>query len=143
MYKVERTFWWRNYHTSPDNSSFAVVNTFYKPDFFDEYLYDNQRLYGISNDEFKSHNYTMVRDFNGDNRLTTLGIFMTDIERGNQFVTLSDINWTTYYTSGSSGTINIIPGNETDLNKPGNFGAYPDHSDYNGYPSLHCRLYCH
>ncbi|MHA1820500.1 MAG: hypothetical protein ACTSVC_08515, partial [Promethearchaeota archaeon] len=131
MYKIERTFWWRNYHTSPDNSSFAVVNTFYKPDFFDEYLYDNQRLYGISNDEFKSHNYTMVRDFNGDNRLTTLGIFLTNIERGNQFITLSDINWTTYYTSGSSGSINMIPGNETDLNKPGTFGAYPDHSDYN------------
>ncbi|MHA1451595.1 MAG: hypothetical protein ACTSRD_01900 [Promethearchaeota archaeon] len=123
MWKCERTFHWDEYHVYPDNSSFSALNTYYDATNFDEFLYDNQRTFGLTN-EIISQDYTLVRDFNGGNSLTTLGIFLTGIENGSQYISLDEINWTTVYESGTPSIINIVPGNGTNLNN--SEGANPD-----------------
>ncbi|MBN2157207.1 MAG: hypothetical protein JW776_14275 [Candidatus Lokiarchaeota archaeon] len=125
MWKCERTFYWEQYHVSPDNSSFSAINTYYTATNFDEYLYDNQRTFGLTN-QITSHDYTLIRDFDGGNRLTTIGLFLTELEAGNAYIQLDEINWTSFYIPGSPSLVNIVPGNETNLDN--NDGPHP--SDY-------------
>ena len=58
MWKCERTFHWDEYHVSPDNSSFSALNTYYDATNFDEFLYDNQRSFGLTN-EITAQDYTL------------------------------------------------------------------------------------
>ena len=114
MWKCKRTFHWDEYHVSPVNSSFSALNTYYDATNFDEFLYDNKRSFGLTN-QITAQDYTIIRDFNGGNSLTTLGLFLTEIENGTQYIHLDEINWTTIYETGTPSLINIVPGNETDL----------------------------
>ncbi len=123
MWKCERTFHWDDYHVYPDNSSFSALNTYYDATNFDEFLYDNQRSFGLTN-AVTAQDYTLVHDFNGGNSLTTLGIFLTDIKNSSQYISLDEVNWTTIYEAGTPSTINIVPGNETNLNN--SEGSNPD-----------------
>ncbi len=114
MWKCERTIQWDSVHTSPDSSSFSAINTYYNESHFEEFLYNNQRTYGLTN-QITAQNYALIRDFDGSNSLTTLGLFLTNIKENSPNINLEEIYWTSSYQIGNPDTVNIVPGSETDL----------------------------
>ncbi len=114
MFKVERKFWFYDWRTTnPRNNSFAALNTFYSGSYFDEYIYDGQTMAtGLSNTGFQASNYTIIRDRSGDNYLTSLGVFITQLSKGYSGFTFSSLRWKVTYKDG---IVNFLPGNWTDL----------------------------
>ena len=133
MYKVERKLWFSKWHTTnPRNNSFAALNTFYSGERFDEYIYDGQTMTtGLQYTNFQVSNYTIIRDRSGDNDLTTLGVFITNLTTGNQYLDLTSLKWKVTYDT-LLGVVNFLPGNWTDFDNKGTY-SYENIDDRDKY----------
>ncbi|MHA1746644.1 MAG: LamG-like jellyroll fold domain-containing protein, partial [Promethearchaeota archaeon] len=125
-YKVTRDFTWTTHLNEGDkNNDFAAWNTLYSwnpndPDknVEDYYFYDNQMFEGHDNVDFTPENYTVLYDYDGDNYLTALGLYITDISLGFPGgSSISEMKWKVDIDFADN-IINFVPGNETDLNLP-------------------------
>ncbi len=132
MYKVERTFLFNNFRSPnsiPRNNSFVAVNPLYPQSGFSQYIYDGVSVDGLSSTSFEPHNYTLIRNKNGQDYLTTAGIFVTNLARGNELASFNDLWWKIDYAS-SAQLVNMLPGNWTDLNNLGsdNWISHPENN---------------
>jgi hypothetical protein len=125
-WKCERTFWWGNIRSSPTNSSFGILNTLFKSPSspastaFDNYLYPPNSIALLTSGNIMSNNYTIIRD--NDSPTKALGIYISDVTTG-PGISLTSLNWATNYTSTNK-IVNMLPGNQTNLNKPYSFSSY-------------------
>lgn len=129
LWKTERTLWWANERV---NLSFSVFDSLYNNtnDVFDDYFYDNTwTTTGMANPSFTPENYTVLWDTGASKNLMALGIYLTDIEKGNPFIELSTLLWGINY-DGSQKITNLRPGEVTDLDNKRTH-SWPADSDYN------------
>lgn len=113
MFKVQRMFYFTSIRTT-GNNTFGLFNDFIPnpSGTFSEYIYDGQTISGLGSAIYPQ-NYTLVRNRNGGDFLTTTGSFITNISKGNGATTLSSLQWQVTYLNN---IVQLMPGRTTDLN---------------------------
>ncbi len=119
MWKVSRTYSFDYVIDEPTN--FGAFHTLFNwdtndPDISEEdyYFYDGQSYEGHDDLTFTPNNYTVVYDYDGDNRYNALGLFITNISESYSYNGFSDVEWRVDADEVAE-TVNFVPGNYTNL----------------------------